>query len=158
MTIDLRLREVTEGDIAIFFEHQQDAEACRMAAFTSDDPTDRAGHIAHWSKILGMETVVARTVVFDGAVAGHVAKFVRDGDVEVTYWIGRDFWGRGIATKSLILLLVEVSERPVFARIAADNVGSRRVLEKCGFVEFGRERGFAAARGVEIDELVFRIE
>ncbi|MBX3402333.1 MAG: GNAT family N-acetyltransferase [Phycisphaeraceae bacterium] len=153
------LRSVIHSDLPNFFAHQLDTEACRMAAFTSDDPTDRAAFDAHWAKILAKDTVIVRTVIVrDSAraehVAGHIASFIRGEEREVTYWIGREFWGKGVATRALQGLLDEVKGRPVFGRAAADNAPSIRVLLKCGFVEARRERGFANARGEEIEEVV----
>lgn len=148
------LRSVMPADIDAFYAHQCDGVSVQMAAFTSKDPTDRQAHDAHWSRILANESIVARTVLLDGEVAGHVVRFEREGVPEVTYWIDRACWGRGVATDALGLLLREVTGRPIFARAAADNAASVRVLAKCGFVEHARERGFAEARGEEIDEVV----
>jgi len=152
------LRDVVVSDLDIFFEYQLDDEANRMAAFTSKDPTDRDAFGAHWNKILADETVVIKTIVFDGQVAGHVLHYEEDGKREVSYWIGRSFWGKGLATGALSAFLSHVStKRPIYARVAKDNMGSRRVLEKCGFVVVGEDRGFANARNMEIDELVLKL-
>jgi RimJ/RimL family protein N-acetyltransferase/8-oxo-dGTP pyrophosphatase MutT (NUDIX family) len=160
-TIDLgtevTLRPVEDADLPVFFAHQRDRAARWMAAFTSDDPEDRAAFDAHWLRIRGDHSVTVRTVLCGREVAGHVAAFERDGTPEVTYWIGRGFWGRGIATQALRLLLDEVRTRPIDARVARDNAASIRVLERCGFVACGEERGFAAARGGEIEELIYRL-
>ena len=153
----LRLREVADPDLPVFFDHQQDAEACFMAAFTAEDPSDRAAFDAHWAKVRANATVITRTVEVDGAVAGHVASWIQDGQRELTYWLGRDHWGRGLATQALTAFLAEVDERPLFARAAADNAGSIRVLEKCGFRPCGTDRGFAHARGAEIDEVILTL-
>lgn len=158
----ISLRPIAASDLPIFFAHQLDTEACRMAAFTSDDPTDRAAFDAHWAKILAKDTVIARTVVVrDDAgeehVAGHIASFMRGDDREVTYWIGREHWGDGVATRALKLLLEEDQTRPMYGRAAADNAPSIRVMLKCGFIEDRRERGFANARGEEIEEVVMRL-
>lgn len=154
----VRLREVRSGDLPVFFEHQCDPDAVRMAAFTAEDPTDRAAFDAHWKRILGMDSVTVRTVLADDAVAGHVAAFVRDGDPEITVWLGREFWGRGIGTEALRRLLELRRERPIYARAAADNGASLRALEKLGFRISGEERGYAAARGREIAEYVLVLE
>ncbi len=132
-----------------------DPEATRVAAFTPKDPTDRAAFDAHWARIrAGSGGVVMRTVVTDGDVVGHVGAYGDVGDRQVTYWIGRAHWGRGLATAALLAFLDETPTRPLHARAAADNLGSRRVLEKCGFVVTGTDRGFAQARGEEIDEVL----
>lgn len=155
------LRQVLPADLSALFEHQLDTEACRMAAFTADDPTDRAAFDAHWARVLAKDTITMRTIVVSDAagnehLAGHIASFMRDDEREVTYWIGREFWGGGVATQALKLLLKAVKERPIYGRAAADNTPSIRVMLKCGFVEDRRERGFANARGCEIEEVVMR--
>ena len=75
----------------------------------------------------------------------------------MSYWIGREFWGKGIATKALAVFLSAVKARPLYARAAKDNIASLRVLEKCGFAITGYERGFANARGEEVEEVVLEL-
>jgi RimJ/RimL family protein N-acetyltransferase len=157
-TPDLTLRDVDDADLPIFFEHQLDPQANHMAAFTAKDPADRVAFMAHWARILADQTTVNRTIVFEGRVAGHVASFIQAGEREVTYWVGREFWGRGLATGALAALLGIVRERPLFARAAKDNLGSLRVLEKCGFRIIGEDSGFAEARGVEVEEYILRLD
>jgi RimJ/RimL family protein N-acetyltransferase len=158
-TSEVVLRAVTEGDLATFFEYQQDPAANWMAAFTAKDPADWAAFAAKWAKILGGGPDAAKTIVCDGRVAGHVLSFVApwSGQREVSYWVGRDHWGRGVATTALSAFVGGLAERPLYARAAADNMASIRVLEKCGFVLVGRERGFANARGAEIEEVVLEL-
>ncbi|PCG84531.1 GNAT family N-acetyltransferase [Streptomyces sp. WZ.A104] len=152
---EISLRAVEDGDLPLFFAWMSDPAATRVAAFTPEDPTDRAAFDAHWARLrAGAGGVVMRTVVADGAVGGHVGAYGTDDDRQVTYWIGRAHWGRGLATAALRAFLDETPTRPLHARAAADNLGSRRVLEKCGFVVTGTDRGFARARGEEIDEVL----
>ena len=125
------LREVVEEDLPILFEHQRDPEASRMAAFP---PRDRDAFMAHWHRILRDEANTNRTVVVDGQVAGHVDCFQWSGRWEVGYWIGREHWGRGVATRALTDFVQLVRRRPLYAGVASHNVASIRVLEKCGFV------------------------
>ena len=128
----VRLRDVEQGDLAIFFEHQRDPVAHRMAVFP---PRDREAFMAHWQEnVLGDETAVVRTILCDGKVAGSLVCFERSGRREVGYWLGRPFWGAGVATKALSEFLGQIEDRPLIAYVAKTNVGSRRVLEKCGFV------------------------
>jgi RimJ/RimL family protein N-acetyltransferase len=154
MTGDILLRDVTQDDLAIFFEQQLDPEANYMAAFTAKDPADRQAFMAHWTRILGDETITKETILFDGQVAGHVVSFEQFGTPEVSYWIGREFWGKGIATRALSELLGHVKVRPLYARAAKDNIASLRVLQKCGFTIAGEDRGFANARGAEVEEFI----
>ena len=156
----MELRNVFESDLPIFFAHQLDPEANQMAAFTAKDPSDNAYFHQHWSRILSDKTVTNRTVLYDGKVAGYVASYTDQefGKPEVTYWIGKEYWGKGIATRALSRFLEIVKVRPIYARVAKDNLGSIRVLLKCGFVLAGDGKGFANARGEEIEEQVMKLE
>jgi RimJ/RimL family protein N-acetyltransferase len=128
---DVRLRAVTEDDLPILFEHQLDPEATAMAAFPA---RDREAFMAHWrTKVLGDDAVVKQAILVDGQVAGNIVSWVAEGQREVGYWLGRSYWGRGVATRALAAFLEQVTGRPLFAHVATHNVGSRRVLEKCGF-------------------------
>jgi RimJ/RimL family protein N-acetyltransferase len=150
----LVLRDVTEDDLPVFFEQQLDADANHMAAFTARDPKDRAAFMAHWARILSNAGILKKTILVDGQVAGHVSSFDMSGDREVTYWLGRSYWGRGLATRALSALLEHEPVRPLHARVAKDNLGSLRVLQKCGFVITGEDKGFAKARGAETEEFI----
>ena len=152
------LREVRDNDLPVFYSHSNQPEGIWMAAFTAKDPSDRIHFEAHWARIRQDPSVIALTVVGEGGeVVGSVGLYGPAEEREITYWIGREYWGRGAATAALRALLSVVPERPLRARAAADNGGSIRVLEKCGFVVTGRERGFANARGEEIDEVVLTL-
>ncbi len=151
LTGGVSLREVTEGDLPAFFEHRLDPEATRMAAFPV---RERDAFMAHWARILGDETIVKKTVLVDGRVAGNVVSFEQDGKPEVGYWIGRGFWGRGVATVALSAFLGLVRTRPLYAHVAKRNVASIRVLEKCGFVLSGEESGPSDVPGDEVEAFV----
>lgn len=153
----LHLREMTEADLPLLFEWERDPEANYMAAFTAKDPADRAAYMAKWTRLLSDDTIIKKTILVDGRVVGTIAKFELFGKPNVTYWIGREFWGRGFATEALSLFLREVTTRPLYASAAKDNVASLRVLEKCGFRIIGFEKGYANARGKEIDEALLEL-
>jgi len=149
MTVELR--DVTEDDLPILFEQQWDPVANEMAAFPA---RDRDAFIDHWLKhVIGDETVVRKVILFDGVVAGNVISFERDGVREVGYWIARAHWGKGIATAALGQFLSFISERPLYAYVAKHNVGSLRVLQKCGFEISGERRGLPY-EGREIDDII----
>ena len=151
------LRPVEPPDLDVFFGHMQDAGAVWMAAFTPPDPTDRSAFDAHWNRMLSDPSILARTIVTEGNPIGHIASFDMMGDRELTYWLGREAWGKGIATAALRLFLDIESTRPLIGRASLDNIGSTRVLTKCGFVHTGDARGFATARNEEIDEVVYEL-
>jgi RimJ/RimL family protein N-acetyltransferase len=156
--VQCALREVRDEDLAVLFEQWADPVAAHMAAFTAADHMDRDAFERRWSRLRADETVIARVIVVDGEVAGTISSWGGPDEREVTYWIGRAYWGRGIATGALKAFLTVDPSRPLHARVAYDNVASHRVLEKCGFRVVATERGFAEARSGEIDEFVLRLE
>jgi RimJ/RimL family protein N-acetyltransferase len=155
---DVRLRAVLTSDLPVFFEQQLDPDANWMAAFTAENPADRAAFMIHWSGVLADNTITVRTILFDGEVAGHVLQFDRMGYPEVGYWLGKAFWGKGVATRALSQFLKHIRARPLYARAAKDNVASLRVLAKCGFAICGEDSAFSDARGVDVDEFVLRLD
>ena len=159
MTGDVVLREVREADLPIFFAQQLDPAANFMAAFTARDPADQEAFLAHWGRVLGDVSNINRTILCDGQVAGNIACYQDElGRPEVAYWIGKEYWGQGIATRALAALLAQVRQRPLYARVAKDNLASRRVLEKCGFATCGEDKGYANARGEEVEEYLLRLD
>jgi len=151
------LRDIADSDLPILFEHQKDPEASRMAAFLPRDPSDRDAFLTHWRRILSDPTKITKAILWNGQLAGTVGSFLWDGKPQITYWIGKEFWGNGIATQALAELLHVVNDRPLYASAASDNVASIRVLEKCGFAMRGSAKAFAKARGTEIDEVLFEL-
>ena len=150
--LEVVLRPVADDDVDVFFRNQLDAEASEMAAFES---RQRDGHFAHWDRILSDETVLIRTIVLDGRVAGNVVSWSADGRRLVGYWIGKEFWGRGVATVALRSFLEEIPERPLHAYVAAHNLGSIRVLEKCGFIV--RPEAQEPRKPDDVEELLMKL-
>jgi RimJ/RimL family protein N-acetyltransferase len=159
MESDFSLRDVQETDLLLFFANQLDPEANQMAAFTAKDPTDQHAFMAHWQRILSNPTCITQTIIVDGQVAGSVSSYEDEGHPEVTYWLGKNYWGRGLATRALATFLAQTNPtRPIYARTAKDNIGSLRVLQKCGFQIIGEDSGFANARGKEIEEYLLQLQ
>jgi len=152
------LRDVIPSDLDIFFIQQQDPEANHMAAFVSRDPFDRDVFDIHWTKIMSDDTITNKTIVYNGEVAGNIAQFTMFNQPEIGYWIGKEFWGKGIATQALKLFLEVITQRPLYAAAAKDNLASLRVLQKCGFVITGYDTGFAGARQQEIEEALLELK
>ena len=157
-TPSITLRPVQPEDLEVFYLNNKDPDAVWMAAFTAKDPADRETFDAHWARIMKSDTVIIRTIVYNDEIAGSVLKYEMEGAAEVSYWIGRAFWGQGIATAALKEFIQELEARPLHARAAADNLGSVRVLEKCGFIRTGTDRYFANARDEEIEEVIYILE
>jgi RimJ/RimL family protein N-acetyltransferase len=141
----ITLRPVEPADVDVLYEHEADPIAADMAKFPS---RDRATYAAHFERTFANESAIRHAVLVDGAVAGSMMSWRgEDGRRLVGYWLGREFWGRGIATEALRLFLAEVSERPLYAFVASTNVASARVLEKAGFAATGESD--VAPDGVE---------
>jgi RimJ/RimL family protein N-acetyltransferase len=154
MNARVTIRRVEERDLPTLYEFQLDPEASRMAVFP---PRDWAAFEPHWKRILSDPALVARAIVEDGTLVGSVSVWGPPGERLVGYWIGREHWGRGLATRGLALLLLELTERPLTAHVAKSNVGSIRVLEKCGFVRTGEERSAAPTGGESVDEWIMTL-
>jgi RimJ/RimL family protein N-acetyltransferase len=134
MTGRVTLRQVVPEDVPSFYAYQSDPQARELAAVPA---RDRPAFDTHWRRIIADDTGTARTILIDGEIAGYVLCFGPSEDREVGYWIGRPYWGRGVATRALSIFLAEVRERPLHAHVAEHNAASVRVLEKCGFKRLG---------------------
>jgi RimJ/RimL family protein N-acetyltransferase len=152
---EVRLRRVEDADVDVFLSHQADPQAVEMAAFPA---RGREQFAAHWAKVRADRANVTRTIVADGRVAGYIGCWPADGQQHLGYWVGREWWGRGVATQALALLVGEVSVRPLYAHVVRHNVGSIRVLEKCGFRRDRAEEETAPAPDDGIEELVFVLD
>ena len=136
MPSTILLRDVITDDLPIFFEYQRDPVAVQMAAFPA---RDRETFMAHWAKIMADETNILKTILCDGQVAGNIVSWDQSGEHsehserEVGYWLGREFWGKGLATQALAAFLDLDTTRPLYAYVVKHNLASQRVLEKCGF-------------------------
>ena len=158
MTNDnITLTETEKDDLNVFFQFQLDKEANYLAAFTAKDPNDKTAYLEKYTKLLAEPTVNMRTIKVNDVIAGSVSKFVMENDAEITYWIDRNFWGQGIATTALKGFLKIEQIRPIYGRVTFDNYGSQKVLEKCGFVKTGKDKGFANARQMEIEEYIYKL-
>jgi [ribosomal protein S5]-alanine N-acetyltransferase len=79
--------------------------------------------------------------------------------IEIGYWLGEPYWGRGVACRAVHVLSRRALAMPgvvrVFAGVHADNVASMRVLEKNGFEREGTLRKGALKAGVPIDRVIY---
>ena len=103
-----------------------------MAAFPA---REWDAFMSHWRhKVLGDQANEARTILVGDQVSGYVSSWEQDGRRLVGYWLGREYWGRGVAHAALAeFLSAHEHRRPIHAFVALANTRSVRVLEKCGF-------------------------
>jgi len=155
MTNSVQLRDAIETDLPIFYEQQLDPEAIRMAAF----PTrGKDAFMAHWSKIIVDHSVQIKTILFRGDIAGNIVCFEQLGEREIGYWLGKEYWGKGIASTALAQFLEFIETRPLYAHVAKHNIGSRRVLEKCGFNVVAEDKFFSKIFGEDIEEYILILD
>lgn len=149
------LREVEDADLPFLFEQQRDPETVRMSAFPA---REREAFMAHWAKIRANPTNILRAILLEGQVVGSIVSWIQDDHREVGYGVGREFWGRGIATRALRIFLELVKDRPLYGYTAEHNFGSMHVLEKCGFVKAGESKGVLNVGGELVAEVYYRLD
>jgi predicted lactoylglutathione lyase/predicted acetyltransferase len=154
---NITLKKTRAEDLDTLFSFQSDPIGAYLAAFMAKDYQDHTAYIQKYTRLLQDSTVNNQTIFYNDSIIGSIAKFVLHGDNEITYWIDRAYWGKGIATKALEIFLGVEKTRPLIARVACDNYGSQQVLEKCGFVRTGIEKGYAVVRQEEIDEIIYQL-
>ncbi|TQM78691.1 RimJ/RimL family protein N-acetyltransferase [Saccharothrix saharensis] len=155
---EVALRSVEDADLDALFDQMRDPESVRMAAFTAKDPDDRVAFDAHMAKSRTADDITLRAITLDGQLVGSIGCFVVEGDTEITFWVDRAVWGRGIAGRALALFLDQVKVRPLHARAAGDNVGSLGVLRRAGFEVTGTEVSYAAGRAADVEEAILRLD
>jgi RimJ/RimL family protein N-acetyltransferase len=134
---DVALRDVQRNDLDVFFANQSDPESERMSRSPARDWDT---FLAHWTtNVLGVTTGRAQTVTVGGQTAGNVVSWFGGDRRFLGYVIGREFWGRGVATAAVGLFLAQEPIRPLYADAFVGNAGSIRVLQKCGFTRIGTE-------------------
>ena len=150
----ITLRDTVAADLDVLFTQQLDPEALRMAAFPS---RTRDAFMTHWTRVLQDSATMTSTILVDDAIAGYVTSWVDDGTWKVGYWLGREFWGRGVASRALSQFTSQISFRPLTACVAIGNAASIRVLEKCGFVRVGEAFAPDGPSAGMVDELIFEL-
>lgn len=160
--MSVAIRPSVDADAELVFALESDRVGADMLAFLPRAPGDRPAFDEAWNRYTTRPDIVYRIVEVDGTFAGYVLSFVIEEagvpEREVGYWIDRGQWGRGVASAALALLLDEITERPLWGRVAGDNVGSRRVLEKAGFVRVSVQQTLSPRRGYLIDEIALRLD
>lgn len=155
---EIILRKTVLPDLEFFFLFQLDEEANYLAAFTAKDPTDKAAYLQKYSKLVNDPAINMQTILVGEIIAGSISKFEMEGRAEITYWIDKQFWGKGIGSKALTEFLNNETTRPIYGRVAFDNIGSQKVLTNCRFIKIGTDKGFANARQAETEEYIYKLD
>ena len=153
MMQDVNLRDVHSSDLPIFFDHQADPDSNRMAAFPA---RARDAFDAHWTKIMADDANIIKTITVGGIVAGNIGSWEQAGERMIGYWLGKEFWGKGIASAALAQFLEQVTTRPLIAHVVKHNIASIRVLQKCGFT-FARAETYDGIDGKPEEEFILTL-
>jgi len=153
----MELTKTTLDDLQTLFVFQSNKAGIWMAAFTAENPSDKEFYINKWTKIVENPDIKMQTMRVNNKIVGSFVHFDFRGETNVSYWIDEQHWGKGFATEGLKAFIKDIPKRPLFARIAFDNFASQKVVEKCGFVKIGTDKGFANARQTEIEEFIYKL-
>lgn len=154
--MQLVMRDTLDEDLPALYRQQADPEAVHMAAFVP--PRDLGIFEMFWRRNRENPDNILKTVLLDGEIVATALSFIMEGERNIGYWVDRAYWGKGIATEATRMLVAEIETRPLFARAVIDNVGSLRVLEKCGFVKIGEEIAHADGRNEDVTEIIMRLD
>ena len=126
------LRQVALEDLPTLFAHQQEPEGAAMAGVPA---RGLDAFMTHWHRsILASDEVRKFAIVEGGRLKGNIVSWAQDGERLVGYWIGKAYWGQGVATRALREFLAHHElQRPLVAYVAKGNLGSIRVLQRCMF-------------------------
>ena len=154
----IKLTKTTVEDLETLFVFQSNKDGIWMAAFTAKDQSDKEFYINKWTKIVENPDINMQTIRFENKIVGSLVHFDMMEETNVSYWIDQQYWGKGFATEGLKAFIKDVAKRPLFGRVAYDNYGSQKVLNKCGFKLIGQDKGFANARNKEIEEFIYKLD
>jgi RimJ/RimL family protein N-acetyltransferase len=157
MTETIQLLQTKKAHLEQLFLFQLDPEAIYQAAFTPTYATDKIAYLEKYNNHLKDPQINMKTIFIDNSIVGSVAKYVMHDNAEITYWIDKKFWGRGVASVALKKFLQSETTRPIFGCVAFDNIASQKVLEKCGFIKIGSDKGYANGRQAEIEEYIYKL-
>jgi RimJ/RimL family protein N-acetyltransferase len=153
----VQLRPVVKSDIAQFFEHHLELRPLPAGASVADLEARKATFVDRWEQMLSDKNVMARTIIWKDAVAGYVARLIQRDKPSISCWLGRDYWGKGVATQAVQAFLDLIEKRPIYARVAYDNLAAMQVLRKIGFEIVEHDSFFSDAHGYEIDEIILAL-
>jgi len=95
--MNVSLRPLEDRDLDTIYQQVTDPESIQMAAFTTENQTDRGAFLNRMSRVRADTSGSYRVIDVDGAIAGTIASFRIDHQPEATYWVDRTQWGKGIA-------------------------------------------------------------
>jgi len=159
------VRAFGEADLPQLVHHGNDIAVWRTLRDRFPYPYSEADARAWLDFVATAQPVTNFAIAYDDACVGGIG-YLRRTDVErhsaeVGYWLGKEFWGRGIATTALSLFVAHVFETSDLIRLDATvfdtNPASARVLEKCGFRREGILRRAVVKDGRVLDSYLYSL-
>jgi RimJ/RimL family protein N-acetyltransferase len=143
--------------------HANNINVARQLRDRFPHPYLRANAIGFLKSATGSDEPSNLAIEVNGEAVGAIG-YVPGVDVErfsaeIGYWLGEEHWGRGIATEALELVTAHVFIHAnllrFFALPFADNIGSRRVLEKAGYLQEAILRSSSVKFGKPRDQALY---
>lgn len=164
----LTLRPLRASDAPAMQQFASDFDVSRMLAQVPHPYPDGEAE-AFIAEVVDLDDSLPFRVfaIDDGKFAGTIAlaadgEAFKGGEARLGYWLGRPFWGRGLATEAVRALLKHYAFSilglgRVTAGVFDDNPASTRVLLKVGFRHEGEEMRWSEARRTNVRHLLYGI-
>ena len=158
------LRRWRARDLGSLIHHANNINVSRFLRDRFPYPYTRRDARAFLASAAGSGSDDTRLAIdVDGEAVGGIGVIIGTDierySAEVGYWLGEEYWGRGIVTEALTLFSEDVFERlnllRLFAVAADANVASARVLEKAGYQKEAVMRSAAVKFGQPNDQLLY---
>jgi ribosomal-protein-alanine N-acetyltransferase len=136
--IKLRGMESEDKNLLIRYLNNQDV----VRFLSSKIPQPYTDQDAEWwvevgSKQGGTVRAIEYHGLFCGVIGAVRQHFEYSHCAEIGYWLGREYWGKGIATEAVIkltqLVFADSKLQRLYAPVFSANKASMRVLEKAGY-------------------------
>jgi len=160
---DLRVRNWRREDLDCLLRYANNPKIAANLRDQFPHPYTRREGIEYLNYVRTMEVPMSFALEFAGEAIGGIG-FKQGTDiarlsVEMGYWLGEPFWGRGLTTRAVSATSDWAFDAyrivRIFATAFAHNVASMRVLEKSGFQREGILRRSAIKNGVIVDQVVY---
>ena len=157
----IQLRELEEQDADALVKHLNNEVVIRY--LTGRIPFPYTQKDAEWWIQTGHKEGIVRAIQYEEEFAGvigvHSGSYHHAKNAEIGYWLGEDFWGKGIATKSVGIMTARAFQTKnivrIYAPVFAPNKLSMRVLEKNGYTLDAVFRKNVFKNGELFDEHVY---
>lgn len=160
----IHLRALQNNDAVILSQSLNNPNVIRY--LSSKIPHPYTIEDANWFINTGSaQQAYNQAILYHGQFCGVIGVYLKDKEyahtAEIGYWVSEQFWGKGIATRSVRqfceLLFTTTDIRRIFNPVTAQNTASIRVMEKAGFILEGILKQNVCHQGILADEHLFAL-